>query len=430
MKILVVDDSQFNLVIAQKFLQEIPRITEIVLCSNPEKAKAIIEEKEIDILILDVIMPVISGFELLKMLKDDEKYKDMPIIMFTSLNDTESFKRCFELGAFDYINKPMNVDEFNARLKVAIDSKINSNSLKDLIKVGEQQNAELREINAKLTDTKFHLVQAEKMAAIGQLAAGIAHEINNPMGFVSSNFEILQKYFKRLLEYLNFITERSKDIEFDKDSELSQVVAEVTEKFKKLKIDIILNELEGVLSDSESGVHRVTEIVQSLRIFARSVKDDEKDTYSLLDIFKQVLLISNNETKYVSQIEINIPEEIMVYCNKVQIGQVLINVIVNAAQAIQSQKRSEMGHISIRAENIDKYTCINIEDDGPGIPEENLTKIFEPFFTTKEIGQGTGLGLSISYDIIVNKHSGLIDINSEVGKGTVFTIRLPIKIEV
>jgi len=427
MKILVVDDNKLNLAVAQKYLQDIQRITDIILCNDPEKAKSLIDDNQIDILILDVIMPVLTGFDVLEMLRKENKYDDMPIVMLTSLDDTESFKKCFDLGASDYINKPINVVEFNARIKVAIDTRTSSNNRKEMIKVAMQQNTDLKEMNMKLIDTQFHLVQSEKMAAIGQLAAGIAHEINNPMGFVNSNFDILQKYFKRLSEYLNYVDERYRAMNIEANSEFGEAIAAVIEKYKKLKIGIILNELEGILSESESGVKRVTEIVQSLRVFARSTNDDEKDTYCLLDLFNQVLLITKNETKYVSLVEINISEDLVLYCNKIQIGQVLINVIVNAAQAIGSQKRNEMGHITITADKVDDCICIHISDDGPGIPEENQVKIFDPFYTTKEIGQGTGLGLSISYDIIVNKHGGMIDVKSDPGKGTIFSIELPVK---
>ena len=428
MKILVVDDSPFYLSMVNKYLNEIPQIKEIILCSKPEDVIPLIDDKGIDIVIMDVIMPEISGFDLLKMLRSNQQYDDIPIIMFTSLNDLESYRKCYELGASDFISKPINVIEFHARLKVAIQSKKSSNDYKTLIEITRKQNVDLMETNAKLTDTKFHLVQSEKMAAIGNLAAGIAHEINNPMGFVNSNFELMQKYFARVSEYLHFLNAQYEKIVPDPQNPYSGICNEILEKYSKLKIDVVLNELGGVISDSESGIQRVTAIVQSLRVFARSVKDDEKDIYDLKDIINQVILISNNEVKYVATTEISLHEDCIFCCNKVQIGQVFINLLVNAAQAIKSQNRHEMGTIKIFAEKDPQSITVHFADDGPGIPEENILKIFDPFYTTKEIGQGTGLGLSISYDIIVNKHGGTIDINSEVGKGTEFIVKLPVSV--
>jgi signal transduction histidine kinase len=426
MKILVVDDSPFYLSMVSKYLGEITGVSEVFLCSKPDEVIDIIDTKNIDIVIMDVVMPEISGFDLLKALRSDKRYDDMPIIMFTSLNDLENYKKCYELGATDFIGKPINIIEFNARLKVAIASKQSSNDYKELIEITRSQNLNLMEMNAKLSDTKFHLVQSEKMAAIGNLAAGIAHEINNPMGFVSSNFEILQKYFVRLLEYINFVKQACSEIDLSADSPYSRLAEQAADKYKQLKIGLILDELDGIISDSEDGVRRVTAIVQSLRTFARSVKDDEKDTYSLGDMINQVLLISKNEIKYVANVHLSIPDNIILYCNKVQIGQVFLNILVNAAQAIKSQKRDKMGMITIIAEKSDSDIAVHIIDDGPGIPEANLLKLFDPFFTTKEIGQGTGLGLSISYDIVVNKHGGSIEVETELGKGTEFIVKLPI----
>jgi signal transduction histidine kinase len=426
MNVLVVDDSQLNLAISKRYLEDIPAITQILLCNDPTKAKTILDDNEIDILFLDIIMPVITGLDLLTLIRTDEKYDDMPIIMLTSLDDLESYKKCFELGAFDYINKPINVIELNARLKVAIQWKNNSNNLKSLIEVTTKQNEELREMNAKLTEAKFSLVQSEKMAAIGQLAAGIAHEINNPMGFVSSNFDVLQKYFRRVSDFLSYFSLELKDETLTKNSEVSKTIIEVNEKYKELKIDLLMNELEGIFSDSSNGIQRITEIVQSLRIFARSSKDSEKDTNVLFDLISQVILITKNEVRYVATVELDVPDDILLYCNRVQIGQVFINLILNAAQAIKSQKREAMGTIKISAQKVEENIIIQFADNGPGIPEDHMLKIFEPFFTTKDIGQGTGLGLSISYDIIVNKHNGSIDVASEFGTGAIFTIVLPI----
>lgn len=426
MKVLVVDDSQLNLAIAKRYLETIPDITQIVLCTDPSKTKALLDENEIDILILDIIMPDITGLDVLTLLRADQKYDDLPIIMLTSLDDLESYKKCFDLGAFDYINKPINVIELNARLKVAIEWKTNSKHLKSLIEITKKQNEELKEINAKLTEAKFSLVQSEKMAAIGQLAAGIAHEINNPMGFVNSNFDVLRKYFKRIIEFLTFINAKFKNSPLSDNQELCQCAAEVESKYRSLKIDLITDELDGIFADSSAGIQRITEIVQSLRVFARSASDDEMDTNVLLDLIRQVLLITRNEVKYVANIELEVPDDIIIYCNRVQIGQVFVNIILNAAQAIKSQKREALGSIKITAEKEDQNIIIRIQDDGPGIPEENLSKIFTPFFTTKEIGQGTGLGLSVSYDIIVNKHNGDITVESELGMGAAFIITLPI----
>jgi signal transduction histidine kinase len=426
MNVLVVDDSQLNLAIAKRYLEDIPAIKQILLCNDPTKAKTILDDNEIDILFLDIIMPVITGLDLLTLIRTDEQYDDMPIIMLTSLDDLESYKKCFALGAFDYINKPINVIELNARLKVAIQWKNNSNNLKSLIEFTTKQNEILREMNAKLTEAKFSLVQSEKMAAIGQLAAGIAHEINNPMGFVSSNFDILQKYFRRVRDFLTFINIQLEEETLSENPEAGKRIVEIRDKYKALKIELLMNELEGLLSDSSNGIQRITEIVQSLRIFARTSKDSDKDTNILLDLINQVILITKNEVKYVATVELDVPDDIFLYCNRVQIGQVFINLILNAAQAIKSQKKETLGTIKIAAQKVDENIFIQFIDNGPGIPEDHMLKIFEPFFTTKEIGQGTGLGLSISYDIIVNKHNGSIDVASEFGRGATFTIVLPI----
>lgn len=426
MNILVVDDSHFNLSVAKRYLEDIPAITQILLCDEPRQVKSILDEYHIDILITDLMMPAITGFDLLALLRADQKYDDIPIIMLTSIDDMDTYKKCFDLGAFDYINKPINTIELHSRLKVAIESKNKSNHLKSLLEVTKKQNEELKEMNAKLTEAKFSLVQSEKMAAIGQLAAGIAHEINNPLGYISSNFEILHKYYNRINNYLEYFMHSFIDVNQSGNTSDYEILKQLKDQYEASKLEQFRAEIEGIFSDTANGIERITEIVQSLRVYARTSKDDEKSSNDLQDLLHQVLLIINNEVKYVARIDIHVPDDIMIYCNRIQIGQVFVNLILNAAQAIKSQSRSNMGTIKIKAKQVEQEIRIEIKDDGPGIPKENLLKIFEPFFTTKEIGQGTGLGLSISYDIIVNKHNGRIDVKSEYGKGAVFTVVLPI----
>ena len=147
--------------------------------------------------------------------------------------------------------------------------------------------------------------------------------------------------------------------------------------------------------------------------------------YQLKEIMDLVLLMSRNESKYVAELETQIPEDLMVYCNKGLLAQVFMNIVINATQAIKSQKRDNMGHIQISVETDEDFVSISIADDGPGIPKDHHDKIFNPFFTTKEVGQGTGLGLSISYDIVVAKHKGRLEFQSELGVGTDFFVRLP-----
>ncbi|WP_304508893.1 ATP-binding protein [Anaerotignum sp.] len=425
MKILVVDDSKLNLVTAENQLKKIPSITQIFLCQESQNVESLIQEMQFDIILLDVVMPVLSGFDILKLIKSNAQYDDIPVIMFTSLSDEGSFEKCFNLGASDYITKPIIPIEFNARIKAAIENRAKSIKLKKMILDAQKQNNEFKEINLQLRSTQFHLVQSEKMAAIGQLAAGVAHEINNPIGFIGSNLEILSKYLNRISEYLLFIEKKQNELKSISNAECDRIINETMEKYNKLKIKYILDELSNIVSDSENGVERVKNIVQSLRVFARSADDDEKETYLLLDIINSVINISINEIKYVAKVKVDFDRELMVYCNKVQLGQVLINIIVNAAQAIKSQQNNTLGEISIGAYIKEEYLCIKIKDNGPGIPKDIISKIFEPFFTTKDVGQGTGLGLSVSYDIITKKHNGLIEVDSIVDNGTTFTIKLP-----
>jgi len=353
-------------------------------------------------------------------LRSNKKYDDIPIIIFNTIDDMDTYKECFQHGAFDYINKPINTVELHARLKVAIEAKKSLNNLKALLEVTKRQNEELKEINAQLSEAKFNLVQAEKMAAIGQLAAGVAHEINNPLGFISSNFDILQKHFSRIHEFLSLYKRTILN-----GNSTSSNIDELSKKFNDMKLDFILEDINDIFAETSSGLERISDIVKSLRIYARSDRDDEKSYVYLYDLIHQAILITNNEVKYVAKIDLKVPKDIIIYCNRNQLSQVFINLIVNAAQAIKSQKRVSLGNIQIKARLENQQIKIEITDDGPGIAEENLTKIFEPFFTTKEVGQGTGLGLSIAYDIIVNKHGGSISASSEPGKGATFFITLP-----
>jgi PAS domain S-box-containing protein len=273
-------------------------------------------------------------------------------------------------------------------------------------------NLELAEANMKLQRTQSIMVQQEKLASIGQLAAGVAHEINNPLGFLKSNHAMLKKNVLKLRA----------DWEMTRGKGLVQV----EEVEKRLDLPSMFAEFETLFAESEDGFARIMRIVSNLKNFSRIDQGGELELYDVNGGIESTLVVAWNEIKYVAEIKKALGELPRIKARGGEINQVILNILVNAAQAIESQKRSEKGLIAIETSLKGNSVLIVIRDDGAGIPEAIRSKIFDPFFTTKEPGKGTGLGLSISYDIIVAKHGGSLTVESEPGKGTSFIIELPI----
>jgi PAS domain S-box-containing protein len=284
--------------------------------------------------------------------------------------------------------------------------------------------AQLEQANKELISTQFQLVQSEKLASIGQLAAGVAHEINNPVGFVSSNFETLENYGSVFLRLISTYDELVKEIQKSAHADWAAKGEAIDKIRNDLKIDFITDDIHCLFEDSREGLDRITKIIQSLRDFSRIDQVSDICEFSFNEGITDTLVVARNEIKYDCDITTDFSDVPPIYCNPGQINQVILNILVNAAQAIKSQDRAESGNIAIKTYKTDESVMCEITDDGPGIPPEIMTKIFDPFFTTKPVGKGTGLGLSISRDIIL-KHKGQLLVNSVVGKGTTFTIKLP-----
>jgi PAS domain S-box-containing protein len=288
----------------------------------------------------------------------------------------------------------------------------------------ETANAELKllalQLEAAYDDLKSaqsQALQREKMASIGQLAAGVAHEINNPMGFIMSNLNTLQKYTEKLA---GFIRMQSAAIEeLSKAAGASRVVNALKEEKRKIKLDYLLEDLNSLLMESRDGAERVKKIVQDLKGFAR-LDEAEVKTADINQGIESSINIIWNELKYKATLKKDYGDIPQTICNLGQLNQVFMNIIFNAAQAIE-----DYGEIVVRTWSEGGNIYIMISDTGVGIPADKLERIFEPFYTTKDVGKGTGLGLSIAYDII-KKHNGEIRVESEVGKGTTFTIVLPV----
>jgi len=292
-----------------------------------------------------------------------------------------------------------------------------SSELKKAAEELTRKNLRLNETLAALKRSQAKVLHQEKMASIGQLAAGVAHEINNPIGFINSNLSTLGKYLSRLS---GFLAIQSGCIAAGAPPEQ---VESVRQQQASLKIDYIVKDLEDLVRESLEGAERVRSIVADLKSFSR-VDESEYKQADLNECLRSTINIVWNEIKYKATLKKELGEIPRTRCYPQQMNQVFMNLLVNAAHAIEQQ-----GVITVRSWEEGGYVCVAVADTGQGIPEANLNRIFEPFFTTKEVGKGTGLGLSITYDI-VKKHNGEITVRSEPGKGTVFTVRIPVVEEI
>jgi PAS domain S-box-containing protein len=267
----------------------------------------------------------------------------------------------------------------------------------------------LKSMNEKLISTQSTLVKEEKLASIGRLAAGVAHELNNPIGFINSNFRSLKRYITKFKELFE-----------EKDFNLSEELKEL------YQVDYIFEDIFDILNESDDGFSRIINIVNSLRSFSRIDESKNLLFVNLNELIETTLVVARNEIKYSANIHLALGEIPSVNCVVGEINQVLLNLIVNASQAVASLEKEELGNIYISTETDGQSVICRIEDDGPGISDEDKLKIFDPFYTTKPVGKGTGLGLSISYDIIVNKHKGSISLSKSAYGGAGFIITLPL----
>jgi two-component system NtrC family sensor kinase len=305
-------------------------------------------------------------------------------------------------------------DEYQRELK-EFNSALEDKVIKRTALLNQQKN-QLEQSNLKLHRTQQQLVQAEKMASVGQLAAGIAHEINNPIGFVTSNLNSLKQY----TDTYRHLSTRVLDLVASDSPEAQNSSKQTLLKLVQDEDLIFINDdTKDLLDESIDGLERVKDIVKDLKKFSR-IDLDEKQWFDINDCVTTTLNMVSNELKYHCNIEKNLSPLPKILINVGKISQVLTNLLINAGQAI-----CEKGQIKITTKQQENNIVVTITDNGSGIDPENLSKLFDPFFTTKEEGVGTGLGLSISYDII-QEHNGSIIVTSEPDNGSCFSITLPI----
>ncbi len=454
--ILIIDDNPNNLKLLVEYLEGYD--FEIMVARNGklglERAKMALPA----LILLDVLMPEMDGFETCRQLKAHPQTANIPVIFMTALESIEDKVKGFEAGGVDYITKPIDYDEVLARISTHL-------RIRDL-------TVRLNDKVDELTQTRHELIQSEKMAALGKLIAGIAHEINTPLGAIHSSVGNIADFLnKTLLQLPAFVqqlsTERQHDffalIQKSSTIDLSLSIKEkrILKKslMKKLEshsipqsdtiaISLIgigvyedINPFLSLLQDTQcqtileqayqlSSLHRsvetitiasnrATKVVFALKSFARFDSLDKKVEANIAEGIDTVLTLYQNQLKPSIHVKKDIATLPLISCYPDDLNQVWINLIHNALQAMDYK-----GVLSIKGVLQEKYISISVTDTGKGIPSEIKSKIFEPFFTTKAVGEGSGLGLDIVKRII-EKHKGNIEVTSVVGH-TTFTVLLPL----
>lgn len=400
-RILAVDDD--NVLLATLFFSLGEAGYEILQAESGEAALNMITDNPPDLALLDISMPGMSGLELAKHLRDETT---IPFMFLTSHWHLNAVKQAMEYGAVGYLIKPFNIFQAIPAIEAGLARS------RDITQLLQTQ----RELYSRLDQAHGQLAHSEKLASIGQLTAGIAHEINNPIGFVHSNIGTLGEYIDDLFTIINAYEASESGLPAD-----GLLIAELGKIKSDLDLRYLREDIPHLIGESKDGIARVRQIVQDLKDFCHV---DQSKKWQWADLHKgldSTLNIVSNEIKYKADVIKEYGDLPEIECLPTELNQVFMNLLVNAGHAMAEGKR---GAITLRTGCKDDKAWVEVSDNGSGIAPDNLQRIFAPFFTTKPLGQGTGLGLSLSAEI-VQKHGGEIQVQSTLGVGTTFRITLP-----
>ncbi|MEP7213569.1 MAG: ATP-binding protein [Acidobacteriota bacterium] len=408
--ILIVDDSP---VVRKAFARSLGAKYDCSEAGSVVEAFELLKTNEFELVITDIIMPGLSGIELLR--RVIESYPKTAVLIVSGVDRPQRALDAVRLGAFDYLIKPCDAGVLELTVERALERRnllINANRYKrDL----EERNKELVHGKAQLERLQAQIVQSEKMASIGQLSAGIAHELNNPVGFVHGNLDLLEGCVNDLMGLLRY---------YDQAGLPPNIKAEADAIKTRIHFADTVNDLGSIISDCREGTTRIKDIVQNLRTFSRLDEAEFKKTNIHEGIDSTIRLLS----RYLSSGNIDLVRDYgnipAIDAYSAQLNQVWMNLLVNAAQAVGAVQ----GVVRIATHSDGTNVTVSVSDTGKGIEPDVLSKIFDPFFTTKPVGEGTGLGLSITFGI-VERHGGKIEVRSELNKGTTFSVILPLRIE-
>ncbi len=407
-RLLIVDDEQK---VSSLFEQCLSERYSCETAANAQEALDWLQREAFALVITDIQMPGIGGIELLR--KINELYRDTAVIIVSGVDRTQRVIDAIRMGAYDYLVKPCDLDVLELCVDRALERRTLLRNARRYKEDLENRNLELARRKAELERVQAQLVHSEKMASLGQLAAGIAHELNNPAGFIFSNMAVLPEYLQQLRRMISAERQAAlADSETLKTNRTSAIV----------DYETLLSDVESIAMDSYAGAARIKDIVQNLRLFSRLDEAEIKRVDLHEGIDSTIRLLS----QYYSSPAITLRREYgavpPIECYAGQLNQVWMNLLVNAAQAI-----GDGGEVRIATAYDGAKVTVDISDTGAGIQPEHLDRIFDPFFTTKPVGEGTGLGLSISHGIVV-RHGGQLTVESRPGRGATFSVALPIHI--
>lgn len=409
--ILIVDDNPVNRQILSALLK--PFYSNLQLATNGQQCLEALATDTFDLVMLDLNMPLKSGFEVLSRLRSLPLERRPAFIVVSADNDPTTISRALQLGAADYVSTPFNRDELLARVGTHLALRSREQDLEARVR---QRTAELEAANQKLQKAHSQLILAEKMASLGQLSAGIAHEINNPIGYVHSNLDSLKHYIDDLMSLLGEY-QRLEVLISD-----PQALARLRQLQGNINLPFLESDVQQLIIDSLKGARQVRQIINDLRAFSHQPPNKQWESLDLNDCIHGALNIVKAELRYKADVHLALEESLPpIECIPTQIYQVMTNLLVNAAQAIK-----ERGDIYITTRRHEDEAEVSIRDTGSGIDSSDIHRIFDPFFTTKGVNQGTGLGLYVSYSI-VEGHHGSIAVDSRPGQGCTFCVRLPLQ---
>ncbi|HKP35483.1 MAG TPA: ATP-binding protein [Pyrinomonadaceae bacterium] len=406
--ILIVDDEE---PVRTLFAAALGETYECATAGNTQEALALLAAQPFELVITDVQMPGLNGIELLR--KVLAEFPDTAVIVVSGVDRSQRVIDTLRLGASDYLLKPCEMDVLEMTVQRALERRALILEGKQNKEALERRNKELAGQKAELERLQAQVVQSEKMASLGQLAGGVAHELNNPAGFIYSNMDSLGDFADGLQRLLAVYDEIPLAPEF---------AARINQIKQSMGFENLLADMTSIINDCSEGARRIRDIVLNLRTFSRLDEAEVK----MIDIHEGIDATIRLLSQYYGSSHIELKRDYgdlpPVECFAGQLNQVWMNLLVNAAQAIGQTP----GEVRIETRLQDEMVVVSISDTGKGIEPDHMTRIFDPFFTTKPVGEGTGLGLSIIYGII-QKAGGKINVASNPGKGTTFTTHIPLK---